>query len=132
MPVQHKVDLEIGILHVERWGHINTHDEERACRERSIDPLVTPGIPVLVDCTKVEPTDSVETVRYIADCVTKNASTLKCGPVAIIVSSDVEYGMARMYMAYTELAQPITEVFRDQESALAWLIEERRKTISAS
>jgi len=127
MPIEHKVDPETGVLHVDRWGHINTHDEEHACRERSMDPLFTPGIPVLVDCTRVEPVDSTETVRYVADCVTKNASALKCGPVAIIVSSDVEYGMARMYMAYTELAQPITEVFRDRESALAWLMEKRQK-----
>lgn len=126
MPIEHKVDAETGILHVRRWGHISTHDEERACRDRSRDPLFINGISVLVDCTKVDPADSTETVRYIADCVIKNASTLKCGPVAIIVSSDVEYGMARMYMAFTELAHPNTEIFRDRDSALAWIMGQQR------
>jgi hypothetical protein len=38
-----------------------------------------------------------------------------------VVASDVEYGMARMYLAYTDLVHPDTEVFRDLESAEAWL-----------
>ena len=127
MPIQHMVDPETGILHVLRWGHISTHDEEGACRDRSEDPLISPGISVLVDCTKVEPADSSETVRYISDCVIKNASALQCGPVAIIVSTDVEYGMARMYMALTDLAHHNTEIFRDRDSALAWLMEQRKQ-----
>jgi hypothetical protein len=121
MPIHHLVDRETGILHVTRDGNITTHDEQDALRKRVKDPLIIPGIPVLVDCRNVEPPDSTEVVTYLAQQITGLAAELQCGPVAIIVCTDVEYGMARMYMALTELAHPNTEVFRDYEEGLNWL-----------
>jgi len=62
MPVEHVVDFERHLLRVRRWGHISTHDETKACEDRKNDEAVVPGIPVLVDCTAVEPADSPETI----------------------------------------------------------------------
>ncbi len=121
MPIEYVIDEKADVLRVRRHGHISTHDEELACRERSEDPRIRPGMSVLVDCREVEPPDSTETIKYLADCVARNSAALQCGPVAIVVASDVEYGMARMYLAYTDLVHPDTEVFRDLESAEAWL-----------
>jgi hypothetical protein len=45
--------------------------------------------------------------------------------VAIVVSSDVEYGMARMYMALTEIEHPNTAVFRDYDDAQEWINAEK-------
>ena len=125
MPIEHIVDQNRDMLRVRRWGSVSTHDEDRACVARARDPLVHPGIPVLVDCREVEPPDAVETVRYLADCVAHIAHELQCGPVAILVNSDVAYGMARMYMALTELTHPDTEVFRDLQGAESWLASTR-------
>lgn len=122
MPIEHTVDTTNGLLRVRRWGHITTHDETRAGEERAKDPLVVPGIPVLVDCTAIEPADTTETVRYLADCSSRLAAELQCGPLAIVVATDVEFGMARMYMAYTNLSHPLTNVFRTEEAALDWLL----------
>lgn len=121
MPIKHRVDAETGILLVTRSGTIDTHDEEQARRLREVDPKVVPGIPVLVDCREVEPADSVAVTQYLADSVTGLAAYLQCGPVAIVVSTDVEYGMARMYQMLTELEHPDTTVFRDYDEALASL-----------
>ena len=121
MPISHRVDTKTGILHIRRWGHIDTQDEAEACRARKADPLVIPDMPVFVDTREVEPPDSAETIRYLANCITDIAAELRCGPVAILVADDVQYGMARMYMALTQLAHSPTEVFRDQESAFRWL-----------
>lgn len=124
MPVEHSVDEKSGIMHVRRWGTITTQDEEIALNRRRKDPLVVPNIPVIVDCREVDPPDTTEVVRYIADSVTAIAAELDCGPVAIVVGSDVEYGMARMYMAFTELEHPNTAVFRSCDNALKWLHEQ--------
>lgn len=125
MPIEHKVDPVLGILRVRRWGDVSTQDEARACAVRAADPQVVPGIKVLVDCTGVEPPDTTEMVKYVADCTTRIAARLRCGPLAIVVKTDVEYGMANMYLAYTDLAHPDTAVFRSEEEALAWLRAER-------
>jgi len=90
MPIEHIVHEKTGIMHVRRWGKITTHDEEAALTKRRKDPLIVPNIPVIVDCPEVDPPESSEIVRYIADMTTAIAAELDCGPVAIVVSSDVE------------------------------------------
>jgi hypothetical protein len=124
MPIEHRVDSATSILFVTRSGHIKTRDEELALDHRMKDPLIAPGIPVLVDCRRVNPAESTKTVKYLAKQVTNLAAELQCGPVAIIVSTDVDYGMARMYMMLTELAHPNSMVFRDYEDGMAWLISQ--------
>ena len=127
MPIEHKIDPETGIMHVRRWGHIDTQDEKEAFQKRSKDPLLVSDTPVIVECREVDPADSTEVVQYIADRTTRIAADLDCGPIAIIVSSDVEYGMARMYMTMTETMHPNTEVFRSYDEGLAWLLRESKK-----
>jgi hypothetical protein len=121
MPIEHRVDKKTGIMHVRRWGEITTRDEQTALRKRRKDPLVVPGIPVIVDCTEIDPPDTPEVIYFIAARIWSLAAELDCGPVAIVVSSDVQYGMARMFMSLTELNHPATDVFRSHEAALEWL-----------
>lgn len=66
MPVSHYIDTVRGIMFVNRSGTIDSHDESRAFLKRDQDPLVVPGIPVIVDCTGVDPPDTTEVVEYIA------------------------------------------------------------------
>lgn len=123
MPITH--EIVDGVLRVRRFGSIESQDETRACEERERDERIVPGIPVFVDCTGVDPADSVETVRHLADCVMNIAAELQCGPVAILVANDVQFGMARMYMSLTDPVHPWTEVFRDAAEAETWLSGQR-------
>lgn len=127
MPIEHRVDSSTGILFVRRWGLIDTQDETEALLKRQEDPLVVAYIPVLVDCREVNPPDSVEVIQYLAYNVTSHAKALDCGPVAIIVSSDAEYGMARMYISMTNLVHPDMNVFRDYDEGLKWLLARRSR-----
>ena len=121
MPIDHIVDKKTGIMHVRRWGEITTQDEENALIKRRQDPLVVPGISVLVDCREVDPPDTTEVTNHIAARVSAIAEELHCGPVAIVVSSDTEYGMARMFVALTELKHSNKAIFRCYDEALDWL-----------
>ena len=121
MPIDHMVDTTTGVMHVRRWGKITAGQEDTALRKRREDPLVLPGIPVIVDCRDVDPPDSTELTNHIAARISALAEELNCGPVAIVVGSDVEYGMARMYAALTALTHPNTAVFRNYDEALDWL-----------
>ena len=126
MPITHHFDRELNILFVTRSGSISSQDEQRALRERQANPLIVPGIPVLVDCRHVDPADSRDTVKYISEKVTQLASRIRCGPLAIVVVSDsAEYGMARMFQALIEAAHPDTEIFRDYGEALRWIEKKR-------
>jgi hypothetical protein len=128
MPIEHPVDTKTHLLRVRRWGHISLQEETQAFRERAEDPLVVPGMPVLVDCTGVLPPDSTRMIKYLADHTAKIAADLQCGPLALIVASDIEYGMARMYISYTVVEHPHTNVFRSEVEAMEWLSIKRKET----
>ena len=124
MPIEHRVDPETGFLVIRRWGHIVTHDEKSAFEDRSKDPLVVPNIPTLVDCREIEPPDSTEVIQYLAGRIFQVAADLDCGPIAIIAGSNVEYGMARMFVSLTELKHPNIMVFRNYDEGLKWLFQQ--------
>jgi hypothetical protein len=121
MPITHHVDRERNILFVTRSGAIDVREEQQAFRERGKDPLVVPGIPVLADCTEVNPPDTPAVIKYLGYLTSVIAKRSKRGPLAIVVGTDVEYGMARMYLGLTEWQSPDTEIFRSADEALEWL-----------
>lgn len=125
MPVTHYVDSARHILFVTRSGRTSPQEEDASFHARKNDPAITPGIPVFVDSRAVDPPDSPETIQLLAANVAQNAARLECGRTAILVGSDVQYGMARMFMALTELVHPHVEVFRDEETAFRWLLQDR-------
>ncbi|MFH1679912.1 MAG: hypothetical protein ABIH26_04630 [Candidatus Eisenbacteria bacterium] len=120
MPITHYVRPD-GILVVERSGGINTSDEDVALQERIKDVQVVPGMGVLVDSRGVVEGDSIEVVQHTAAIGRATAAELDCGAIAHVVKSDVEYGMARMYMALTDVCHPNTEVFGCFDEALSWV-----------
>ncbi len=78
MPVSHVVDNELAILVVIREGKTSAEEEGKSLRARKSDPAIAPGLPVLVDSRKVNPPDSVETIRRVAAIVQENAQRLRC------------------------------------------------------
>ncbi len=120
MPIRHHVRPD-GIVVVERWGSLSIPEENASLQTRLADPAIVRGAPVLVDSSQVVQGDSIEVVKHLASVARATAERLECGAVALVVASDVEYGMARMYMGLTEVRHPRTEVFRGMEEALDWL-----------
>jgi hypothetical protein len=110
-----------GILVLERSGTISTSDEDVNLQKRLKDVKVVPGMRVLVDSQGVVHGDSVDVVRHLAAIARATAAQLECGALALVVRSDVEYGMARMYMALTDDHHPNQAVFRSVDEALSWL-----------
>jgi hypothetical protein len=120
MPVTFEVRPD-GILEIRRTGELSSAQEDASLVLRDGDNRITPGMRVLVDSRKVVPADSCEVIKHLAAVARATAADLDCGALALLVSSDVGYGMARMYMALTEVKHPNTEVFRDYDEAVSWL-----------
>ena len=120
MPVRHHVRPD-GIVVLERWGTSSIAEENASLQTRLADPAIVRGASVLVDSSGVVDGDSIEVVKHLASVARAVAERLDCGAIALVVASDVEYGMARMYMGLTAVRHPRTEVFRDREKALDWL-----------
>ena len=94
---------------------IRTHlEEERVEAGLSYDELI--------DARGISSDFSQQDVRVIADVLRRLAINSRIGPTAIIVDSDVEYGMLRMLGILIEDVCRV-QPFRRQEEAEKWLAD---------
>jgi hypothetical protein len=95
----------------EVWAH-----QERLAK----DPDFDPSFAQLLDVTQVTKLKlSSEDVRRVAE-----SNTLSTNPrLAIVATSSLVYGMARMFQIFREMkGEEKTRVFRDRDEALAWAL----------
>jgi hypothetical protein len=95
----------------EIWAHQEKLDK---------DPDFDPSFAQLLDVTQVTKLKlSSEDVRRVAE-----SNTLSTNPrLAIVATSNLVYGMARMFQIFREMkGEEKTRVFRDRDEALAWVL----------
>jgi hypothetical protein len=119
--------IEDGIIHSVVEGRF-TADDVRAHRTavRS-DSAYGATLPRLVDCREMSTLLSTSDLKALA--AEQQATQLETdvpGRYAILVTSDVAFGIARMYGAFVEDGLLDLRVFRDADEAMAWLRAERR------
>lgn len=112
MPSFH-IDPARRLIRVSLSGPVSVQRLALARGRVAADPAYDPGFALLVDLSDADLTPLVgDTLRQHA----RHPPT--AGRMAIVVSSDLAYGMARMY----ELASPgEVVVFRSRADAEAWL-----------
>jgi hypothetical protein len=84
------------------------------------DPEFRPGFGILADARRVEYTPGAEETHQLATVASQRDVFLD-HPMAIVVSQDLNYGIARIFSALASLRGATAEVFRDMEAARAWL-----------
>jgi hypothetical protein len=86
------------------------------------DPDFKPAAPALWDMRDADIDVPTEDVRHLADFVGKLVGEGTGGRVAIVVASDFEFGMARMYETIlASQSRKAMKVFRDPAEAKSWL-----------
>ena len=95
----------------EIWAHQEKLDK---------DPDFDPSFAQLLDVTQVTKLKlSSEDVRRVAESNTLSTNTR----LAIVATSSLVYGMARMFQIFREMKEEEkTRVFRDRAEALAWVL----------
>lgn len=95
------------------FAGIRAHIEEEG-REDGL------GYPELIDARGSEPQVSSAEIRETVELLRRLASSSRLGPTAVVVDTDVAYGMLRMLEI---LLDDVCEVrpFRDLAEAEAWL-----------
>jgi hypothetical protein len=81
------------------------------------------GTAFLGDITGLDSNDlTMGDVQEIANLTATHRDQLGNSRYAVLVSRDLEYGMVRVWMAFTESATDMTTgVFRSKKEALSWL-----------
>lgn len=125
MPISFLFDTGRNLVTIIAEGLI-TDDELRCYRiDLTSDPRFRPGMRILSDHRSVEKHRlSIEGAYQAMKENQQLESKLKDCRQAIVTSSDLHYGMTRMYIAMMSETFPNIRVFREMEEAQAWLFDE--------
>jgi hypothetical protein len=118
MPFSHRIDRDQGVIVTRLWGVVTSEQLDEHRRAVLMDPAFDPGFRLLADMRGLTTLDiPSDRIRYAAE-----RSVLRGGRHrAIVAASPEQYGVARMYATWAQLAGDWVEVFRDWESAARWL-----------
>ena len=124
MSIQTSIDSDTGFrMHVVT-GDISMDDVRRTLEETYAHADFRAEADAMWDLTGASGDLETEEIRHLADFVGKLVGSATAGKVALLVSSDFEFGMARMYESILggQSSKPIM-VFRDRAEADRWLAE---------
>ena len=116
MAITYQIDRAAGIVFTTSAGDITLDDIAEHCRRLRSDTAFSPLFSELLDYTGTSPALSLEEMRHVADSLDPYSGEARR---AIVASSDLNYGVARMFGAV--LAGDTVAVFRSMDEALAWL-----------
>lgn len=118
MPASFVIDHANRLVRSKAWGVLE--EEDLAATQRGVrnDKQFDPMYRQIYDFSEVtEIRLSAERLRLLA----YNSPFSPKAPRAVVVNSDVAYGMARMYSLMGDRDPEHFRIFRDRESALRWL-----------
>jgi hypothetical protein len=122
MPISYQIDEARRLVLTTASGALTDSDILRLKARLVADPKWKPGMRELSDVRLIDrlevTADGVRQMMMRDEC---HAAALASYRLAIVVSHQVVYGMARMYQMLTEQIVPDVRVFRDMEEAKRWL-----------
>jgi hypothetical protein len=122
VPLSYAIDHEYGVIVVTASGMVTAAEAADLQQRVSKDPEYDPRRPALIDLTgaiKLEWT--TEQARALAAGTVTDRSTRR----AMVVGSEHDFGVARMFQTYTAVGGhgANVHVFYDYEEAMKWLSE---------
>ena len=119
MPTEFTVHSQLSVV-VSRGSGVFTHADFLDHMARvGADPQFHPDLNHIVDCRPITKMDLTQ--KQIMDLAGRSIFSARSRR-AFVVSSDLQYGLTRMFAAYREIkAGQEVMVFQDLPAALAWL-----------
>ena len=115
-----KYELDDQLLVIKTEGNLQPEDLQETFRNIVKDQAFKPGIKILVhdlDSLFIPTSKQIETAAKSMEKFMKQFSA----KMAIVVSSDVNYGMGRMMEIFSEQRGFDLKVFKEFEAAKVWL-----------
>jgi hypothetical protein len=125
MDVTRTLDPEKNILYTIVTGQITLAEVHADMMRITAVPGYTPDMPGIVDMRQATVGLTTDELRQIADTVKSSPKVISGARRALLVATDLMYGLYRMFAAYASDGSTEYRVFRDEKQALAWLEEGR-------
>lgn len=118
MPAAYRIDASDGVVYSRAWGVLTDADISVNRTALTNDPLFTPRSSQLYDFSEVTALEvTASALRELARTSPFDLDARR----AIVVPSDVAYGMARMYGLLSGREDSVFRIFRERAEAIAWL-----------
>jgi NAD(P)-dependent dehydrogenase (short-subunit alcohol dehydrogenase family) len=121
MTVHYRIDHESHRILTRAFGEVTLEEVLEHFDQLAADPSYERDLDVLLDLVDCKTLPEADEIRAAAERVTAEALDLRFGRLAVVVSSEALFGMARMFLTLGESAFSDAQVFRDRDDALAWL-----------
>ena len=118
MPESYEIDQVRGLVISRAWESITDRELRSHYYRLEADRRFDPGYRQLIDVRDVRQFSLTSAVML----GTALAHVFRSGvPRAIVVANDEQFGLARMFAAYSEADGQCVQIFREPEAAKEWL-----------
>jgi hypothetical protein len=130
MPISHRIDADLGVVYVYINGRVAPVDQGQQLKTLLADPAFRSGLHYLVDWRDGDESNTSEEVRMMADAVRREAGRLGASRFALVVRTDVQYGLTRVFAAFVGDVPLEFRTFRKIDDACRWLGETVGRPVS--
>jgi hypothetical protein len=130
MPITHRIDADLGVVYLHIVGHVPPSELSTFLRTLFADPEYRAGYHFLADCRDGGEANSSEEVRMMADGVRRHSARMTGARCAVVVRTDVQYGLTRIFAAFVGDAPFELQTFRKIDDACRWLGESVGRPVS--
>jgi hypothetical protein len=116
--MSYRIDHALRVVRSRGWGTLSTSDLQDYTSRLLADPAFDPDYRSLADLTEVTRVDIDQVALSQAAWMPSFTQGTRR---AIIASSDLVYGLARMFATHSERFGQVVHVYRDRADAEAWL-----------
>ncbi|HVP56983.1 MAG TPA: STAS/SEC14 domain-containing protein [bacterium] len=120
MPVVYDIDKARGLIRTRCTGNVTLQEALDHFRALESDPNCPGNLDVLLDLSAMKTKPTGDQLRSITDEMGK-VSRVRFGACAVVVGSDVMFGMSRMYISLAGAYFRDAQVFRAVADAEEWL-----------
>ena len=125
MPVTYQIDESRGIIRIKADGDVTFEEELAVGRKILNDSRWRPGIKVLFDSRTRTPGESEAGPRMMVDFILKERKKIGQTRFAVLISSITSFKLTSLVSILLEKAGIEMNVFYDEASAEAWLLNLR-------
>lgn len=121
MTITYTIDRDV--LIIDQNGVTDPADIRQVLKQALADPRLAGGSHLLWDATEAPAQASADKMRSLIGGRWDRSSPLS-NRIAMLVTTDLQYGLSRMFSAHADEAGYRVEVFCDKDDALQWLRSE--------
>lgn len=125
MPVTYKIESGQRIIRTRCVGDVTFNEVVDHFRVLQQDPECPERLDVLLDLTDLTSEPSADQLKGVSDAIGRSREKVHFDTCAIVASSDLLFGVSRMFEVFAEGQFRMTRVFRGLPEAEAWLAGQR-------